>query len=732
LRFFRVTRIILLIVLILMLSESPFQSQAAETYTKKDNSKSAILIILDRINIEDIYGGEYPNIKKLAEIGTKGLMNIRTAVRYNPANGYLTIGAGTRAVVPSDGGKAYSFSEVVEGEKAGIIYENITGVKPLNGSVLVLDIPSIIAENKKQDYEIIPGLLGDTLKKNDINVTLLGDADTSKEKGRLAALVGMDSLGMVKRGEIGQSFTIRDIESSYLVKTDYHKLLEAFGEYKGSSQDGLLIIQLGDTTRADNYQSFVLEGRKELLRRKAIAEADNFIGMVLKEIDLQKDLLLVVTPYPSQAGYNEKNLLTPFFMAGPHLNTGLAFSATTRREGIIANIDVAPTILTFFGVKVPELMIGYPIVSKASFEGIQKLYEMNQQIQSTFVQRAYIIKPFVGLQIIVSLSFLLVFFFKKRWLNVIRPFILASLAVPFILLILSLFSSNSLLANYFWLILFMIFFTILITFVFRDTLSAIAFISLITAFSILLDLFQGAPLMKVSSLSYDPIGGSRYYGLGNEYMGVLISTLTIGLMAILDKYKAGKREYLVITLIFSAAFYLILSPDYGSNVGGTISAFGAFTVTLLLALGVKVRWWHLLFIVLGIFLALLVLFFFISPKTSPSHISKTVELIQTRGWQSLALIFGRKLAMNYKLLKYTVWTRALLTSIVVLVALLYKPPYLIKIIFKKYRFLYSGFIGTGVGCLLALFFNDSGIVAAATMMIFIALPVLLLVIDESN
>ena len=151
LRFFRVTRIILLIVLILMLSESPFQSQAAETYTKKDNSKSAILIILDRINIEDIYGGEYPNIKKLAEIGTKGLMNIRTAVRYNPANGYLTIGAGTRAVVPSDGGKAYSFSEVVEGEKAGIIYENITGVKPLNGSVLVLDIPSIIAENKKQD-----------------------------------------------------------------------------------------------------------------------------------------------------------------------------------------------------------------------------------------------------------------------------------------------------------------------------------------------------------------------------------------------------------------------------------------------------------------------------------------------------------------------------------------------------------------------------------------------------
>jgi hypothetical protein len=66
----------------------------------------------------------------------------------------------------------------------------------------------------------------------------------------------------------------------------------------------------------------------------------------------------------------------------------------------------------------------------------------------------------------------------------------------------------------------------------------------------------------------------------------------------------------------------------------------------------------------------------------------------------------------------------------VLAALLYRPPYLLKTIFQKYPNLYRGFIGTGAGCLLAFAFNDSGIVAAATMMIFIALPALLLVIDE--
>jgi len=696
------------------------------------DARLAVLVVLDRINIEDL-AGDYPNLKSLIDKGVLGLMNIRTAGRYDPASGYLTLGAGTRANVPPGVGQAFGFSEMVEEEKAHLIYENITGKNPAPTNILNLDIAKIITENKKQDHEIIPGLLGQTLKNADVNVVLLGNADTPKEKNRWAALIGMDTSGRVAGGEIGEELLSKDPTSPFLVKTNYPLLLQKFKEYRALNRDSLVIIHLGDTVRADKSRDYVTPERVDFFRSKALKACDDFLGSILQEIDLEKDLVLVVTPFPSLTGYNEKNLLTPFIMAGPDIEPGLAFSATTRREGIIANIDLAPTILNFFKVTVPDLMLGYPITARSSLvDSFSALYEMNRQMMSTYVQRAYLIKPFVGLQIIVSLSFLLLFFLKRRRLNILKPFILASLTVPFILLILSLFSSNSLWSKYFWLLLFMIVLTLFILIIFRNALDAIAFISLITALGILLDLSQKAPLMKVSVLGYDPIGGSRYYGLGNEYMGVLIGSLIIGLMAFLDKYKLRKGWLMVIAGIFLVSFYFILSPEYGSNVGGTISAFGAFMVTFLLLFDVKVGWRHLLFIGLGIFPALFILFFVISPQATPSHISKTVELIQGRGWQSLVLIFGRKLAMNYKLLRYTVWTRALLTSMVVLVALLSKPPYLLKTIFQKYKYLYRGFIGTGIGCLLALVFNDSGIVAAATMMIFIALPVLLLVIAESS
>lgn len=702
---------------------------AVEGFDKDTNSKKAVLIILDQINIEDLTG-DYPNLKNLMANSAIGLMNIRTAVRYDSASSYLTLGAGTRANVPSGVGKAYNYWETVEGEEAYLIYENVTGVRANFQDILVLDIPKIITENKKQDHEIIPGLLGETLKQANINVVLLGDADTFKEEKRYGALIGMDTLGKVQEGKIGKELILEDAQSPYLVKTDYSLLRKKFKEYQSLRNNSLLIIHLGDTIRADNYQAFVIPERADFFRKKALKDADSFIGMLLKEINLEKDLLMVVTPFPSLTGYREKNLLTPFIMAGPELASGLAFSATTRREGIISNLDVAPTILEFFKLRAPELMLGYPISVKRNANSFFTLYQMNQEIKSTFVQRAYVIKPFVALQVIVSLGFLFQYFLKKTWLKILRPFILASMTVPFILLILPIFSSNSLLSKYFWLVLFMVLLTLLIQVIFLDTLNSITFISLVTASGILVDLALKAPLMKLSLLGYDPIGGSRYYGLGNEYMGVLISSLIIGLMAFLDRYKRGEKTLPLIAVFFLLTFYLIMSPEYGSNVGGTISAFAAFSVTYLMLLGVKIRWRHLVYLGLGLVVTLFILFFVISSQTSPSHISKTVELIQTRGWQSLVLIFGRKMAMNYKLLKYTVWTRALLTSMMVLVALLYKPPYLLRVIFQKYKHLYHGFLGTGVGCLLALIFNDSGIVAAATMMIFIALPVLLLVIDE--
>ncbi|MFZ7103968.1 MAG: hypothetical protein ACOWWO_15120 [Peptococcaceae bacterium] len=690
----------------------------------EEGSPLAVLIILDRVNVEDIK--DCPNIRKIISNGAMGLMNIRTAGRYDAGSGYLSIGAGTRASALSGGKKVYQWGETVEGEKAEILFENITGREPAPGNLVVLDMPVLIAENKKLDHEVTPGLLGEVLQKHHVKVTLLGAADTALGKNRAGALIAMNKLGLVQQGEV-TGVDSRDVESPFLLKTDYIQIRELFKKY--APEKGLIVIQLGDPVRSDGYRQYLPPARGEAFRSNALADADDFIGEIFAELNLAEDLFMIITPFPSLNGYNQKDLLTPFIMAGKDIKAGLTVTPTTRRPGILTNMDVAPTILSFFDIEIPSAMLGQPVAGISRENSLEQLLKLNHQITSTYLHRAYLIKPFVALQIIISLGFLVLFFLRKQWLKYLKPLILAGMSIPLVLLFLGRFVSNSLTAQYLWLVVL----TALLIFVFtrfRETLVIVSLLCLITGLCILSDLFFGAPLMKVSALGYDPIGGSRYYGLGNEYMGVLIGALIIGCTSLLDKVKADKKGVFPVALLFLAAFYLILSPSFGSNVGGTISGFGAFSITLLLALKIKPNSKHFLFLGCGLFLSLVVLFFLLSQFSPPSHISKTADLIKENGLFSLLAIFSRKLAMNYKLIRYTVWTRALLASIAVIAALLYRPPYLLRKIFQKNEYLYSGFIGTGVGCLLALICNDSGIVAAATMMIFIALPVMLLVIEE--
>ena len=608
------------------------------------------------------------------------------------------------------------------------MYENYTGVKPEEKNILVLDIPKIISENKNKDYDVIPGLLGEKLKEAHIPVTLLGNADTFEQKNRPAGFIIMDTRGIIEKGEIGTGLLRKDINSPYLVQTDYDRLYNLFLHYK--EQGGLLVIHLGDTIRADNYANNVSVERYTYFREKALRKADDFLGKLLTALDLSKDLLMVVTPYPSSEGYKNNNLLTPFFLVGSGVEKGYAFSATTRRPGLITNLDVAPTILSFFDVTIPSLMLGNPVEGYPAQDTFASLLLLNKQIVSTYTQRATLIKPYVGFQVILSLIFLLFLFFKKNWLNFLRPLIIAGMSIPFVFLVLGKIAGDGLGNKYFWLIIFTLLIVMFTHFLFKKNLTAIAFLCLVTSGGIIIDLILGAPLMKVSMLGYDPIGGSRYYGLGNEYMGVLIGSLVIGCMVLLDLVEKKKRIRPLIFVLFLITFYLILSPSYGSNVGGTISAFGAFSVTLLLSYGVKFRIKHFLVLSCGLLITIIILFLVVAPLSPPSHISQTVEVIKEGGISSAFLIIVRKLTMNYKLIRYTIWTRGLLAFLVVIAALLYRPPFILKRIFNQNTNLYIGCIGAGVGCLLAFIFNDSGVVAAATMMIYVALPVFLLVINQ--
>ncbi|WP_156972202.1 hypothetical protein [Syntrophaceticus schinkii] len=113
-----------------------------------------------------------------------------------------------------------------------------------------------------------------------------------------------------------------------------------------------------------------------------------------------------------------------------------------------------------------------------------------------------------------------------------------------------------------------------------------------------------------------------------------------------------------------------------------------------------------------------------------SHFGQFAFAVQTSGLTAVKEVVVRKLAMNYKLIRYTIWTRVLLCSLLALGILFYRPVGIFRRLLTKNPAIAAGLAGGVLGAFTALIFNDSGIVAAATAIIFPAATLFYLVLRE--
>ena len=52
---------------------------------------------------------------------------------------------------------------------------------------------------------------------------------------------------------------------------------------------------------------------------------------------------------------------------------------------------------------------------------------------------------------------------------------------------------------------------------------------------LLLDVLTGSSLIRLSPLGYDVMLGARFYGIGNEYMGILVGSSLLAALSIRDR-----------------------------------------------------------------------------------------------------------------------------------------------------------------------------------------------------
>lgn len=697
---------LILLVLVVMLSTALVSAEAFE-------KGRVVLVILDYISLDDLRRPCFEDILSGAAIG---LMNNNTGGPRNEESTYATIGAGNRVVATRVGFEAYQANERIGYFYAGDEFYRRMGIKAPPGSVVHLEIVRLHQRNNDT-----LGALGQALHQAGLKTAVLGNADWNGEVRRHAATITMDERGVTDQGIVSTSILVKDAQFPYLYRTDYAEL---FRQWQEISDADFCVIELGDTSRLEASKDVVAPEVWEEQKTLALQRASEFLVRLRRSLQ-PKDLLIVVTPTPTAHAVREGNLLTPVIMIGNEVRQGLLTSPSTKRPGIVVNTDLAPTILAHLGVKQPVFMAGRPLDVKAEPYTLRTLDSINNSIITVHNVRVPLIKGYTIVQIILVVVGLLSIIYKdKPFLRKLKlPYlVLAVMSFPVAALLVA--SVPNLSAPVIGLGLLGIIGVITaVSILIRrcSTFGPLVFLTLITAGVIIGDLFWGMPLQKHSIFSYDVIGGARFYGLGNEYMGVLTGAVILGSASLMTVYARYRRLVLLgVAGLFLLTLYAIASPNLGANFGGTITGAVAFLVTLTTFAGIKFNRKVALAITGGVlvFLAGLGTYDFLRGAAEQSHIGRAISLLVQGNFQEIREIITRKLSMNLKLIKYTIWSRVFLVSLAGLGLLFYRPIGGMCAFRNKYPTMFKGFVGIVVASFVTLIVNDSGIVAAATTMIF--------------
>jgi hypothetical protein len=837
---------------------------------------------------------QLPNMRRLIHEGAIGALNVRTAER-GLEDIYATIGAGANArsrpewiamgrLEPAGtaaGGLAERASVPNRAETGpaaetnGLaLYRRYTGWEPGEDEIVVPAIRAVATSNAGLSSQAKPGLLGGLLREKGVNLYVFGNSDTASGKKRYAPYILMNERGTVPYGAVGEETLIPDSTRPSSVKINASGLLERWEKARGPAT--VIVAEWGDLYRLYSESRLYSPERFAAAKLEVLRELDAFAGKIAGRLR-EGDELWILSPQVNKTASSRKWHLAPVILYAPGGTAGWITSDSTRRDGIAAATDLAPTLLRYFGIEAPPEMIGRPIRVTASGEsGLpEKWMRELSMMREVYELRPKLLYPFVTYEAVVLLVSLAVVW--KRWrkpAGAAAVLLLSTLVAPLAILALGWLNLIHPLPAQAQLAVFAAITGAVSAFFLktRSPFLAAGVLGGMTAAALLLDGLFGAEGMKRSVLGYDPMIGARYYGMGNEYMGILIGGTVLAAAMAMEKANGGlppgrgvgagraaprrrlavsshadglapadaavrtnaaahahgaapaggkagagkmaaaapafasadvtaessvpvsadehghtdasvsaeaavssdanaskargsaqaqeappadesaradahtprsanmpRRSAWIAAAAFAAVAGYLAHPRLGTNAGGAITAAVAFGTAWMrgaraLRRGGALRFAFALAGLVAAGLALLWLLNAALPTASAqqSHIGRAMSLLGDGRIDLIAATIVRKLQMNARLIGVSVWTKALAASLLVMAALLLWPRGIFRRWEARYPHCMNGFAAISVGSLAALAFNDSGIVAAATMLVYAAVPLLLLRLQEDS
>lgn len=527
------------------------------------------------------------------------------------------------------------------------------GVKSLdNGHLKIIGFEDILVNIRKNSDVFIDEkfLMGEYLKNHDIKTGYIGKGNT--------ALLAADRNGIIEQG-------VRDIkyEKEWLLDNT-KKLLD---------KSDVVVLE---------YESSNNTAREKLL---------------LEYIEELKGTNFLILSF---------DLLSPMAFKSYQRSGGILTSNTTKRIGIVSNLDILPHIANIYGLD-NNYYIGHEIKTISSVDSYATL--MDNLLQSTNLNQ---IKYFLhGLIIIAELYFIFIWiirngiitFNQERTINSILLIIFTSFMLGFF-------------KAYYDIILYL-FILLTISIIlsgklsYRFRLCGLPFsytlavgIYLIIVYGI----FLNQDFLYKSFMGYNNVlVGGRFYGLNNGIAGVFLasSVLVYHTLKTMLGTDTWKKWVPLVVLIINI---IVLSGSYGANTGGYFTAIALFMLLFYdnyLKRGSRKQ--NVLLVVI-IALGLLAINLYMDTKgASSSHAGELILRIKDFGIAELINAIGIKIKQLIFMTLLSPWVIILIGQI-----------YFIKLNYKQIvevkeakMIFYIAVIG--------LIINDTGVIAFTYMNTFL-------------
>ncbi|MEN6581840.1 MAG: hypothetical protein ABFD54_05270 [Armatimonadota bacterium] len=704
-----------------------------------------VLVIAGGTSIRDIADPDLPNLARLLKTGSAALANVRTgrptkdiepveAPGMEP--GCVTIGAGALAIGGVETRRAAGHASEFEGVPAGSVYTCRTGHLADKAEVLHMEISKMQRANVQASYRAVPGLLGTTLHGAGIRTAIIGNSDIPGLPHREAVAIVMDANGTVDFGDVdSKELSVPDPQSAYGLRANIPAIMSRFDRVYDQSM--FIVIDFGDTLRADNYAQSCSDDQAFIIRHRAARGLDDLIGRLSGKLDFNKDVLIVLSPNPRSFSEIDAERMAPIITCGPGFGEGLLTSPSTRRAGVVTIADVTPTVLSLFNVKQPLEMIGRPMARVPGYDVAGRLLDLNLRASTQGQRQVAMRGASVVQSVMVALVTLIVLLAVPRSIKTLAAWgALIPAALPMIMLYLPLIYSGGLVGA----VLLLITLTLLVLTVcrlaFGSPQRAFVWLCVLTVASLVVDLLRGAPLISSSIAGYGIIEGARYYGIGNELMGTMIGAALAGMGVLLSGGRIRGLAGTVIVLMLSiVVFFSIGAPALGANFGGALSAAPAMAAMVLAMHGWRPNAKSILVIVLLTALVVggLMGADVLRGGAGQSHVGRAAEMAVGGDAGGLLVVAERKIALNFMLVSTSLWSRLLGLSVLGSVVLCYWSRRRVggKLLSREET---AAAAAICIGSVAAFVFNDSGVVAAATCAVFLwtllALKVLVATIKE--